>query len=121
MANFNETIITQQEVKQWLAAKEITFVNNHEDSGKHATIYNVIRESVDGVFTKETPAGAISRPLTSMAEKIPYIDEDYNQILDANGLPIDGYCFTVQTLYQMLACLFVDTVVKHQQNVRGAQ
>lgn len=119
MANYNETVLLQKDIVRWLAAREITFVNTYDANARHVTLHNVMRETIDGELVREDAAGCISRTFSSMDEQIPYVDANYNQILDANGQPIDGYCFTVQDLFNMLGCLFVDVHEKHKKSVRG--
>lgn len=104
MSNYQETIESVEKTK-WRRAYEIVLANPHQGLPS-ATIKEEDLTTI-GDSTYREIVGAFSTPLEDPAMVVPFIDANYNQILDADGKPIEGQSFSVQQFVFQLTCLYI--------------
>jgi hypothetical protein len=107
MSNYKETSITS-DVKKWNALRQ-GILDNPYNSQPLLTMYEVERTTLDGELIKEQPTGrSLSVAVQNEGILIPYINPDtYEQILDPQGNPVEGMCFTDEQFAYMVACAYI--------------
>ncbi len=107
MSNYKESAVTG-ELKSWYALRQ-GIIDNGYGSVPALTMYEVERTALNGELIAEKPTGRqLCIPVQEPGIVIPYINpETYEQILDANGNPIEGQCFTDETFAYFVACAYI--------------
>ena len=98
-----------QEIKTWLAARSITFTNPPNNATPVLYIDEVKRTSINGVVKLEESTGRnLTLTLQDSPAVIPLINPDtYEQILDADGNPVEGQTVTDQQIAYLIASVYI--------------
>jgi hypothetical protein len=104
MANYQE-IEENVTKKSWKRAFEILLSNPSE--GVPSATFNEEILTLVGSDSFREKIGSFTTPMMSGTTRIPYINENYEQILDADGNVISQASFTLQDYMNMTACLYI--------------
>lgn len=107
MGLYKETT-ENQTVQIWYAARNVIFNNPINDGEKRMLIDEVKRISFDGAIREEDSGRSLSLGLQATPAVIPLINpETYEQILDADGKPVEGQTITDQQLAYFIASAYI--------------
>ena len=107
MSNYKETA-TASEVKKWYALRQ-GVIDNPYNGIPQLTMYEVERTALDSNLISEKSTGrSLAVSVQSPGVLIPYINpETYEQILDAEGNPVEGQYFTDEQFAYFVACAYI--------------
>jgi hypothetical protein len=107
MSNYKQTETVSQ-CLSWFALRQ-GIIDNPFDGTPLLTLYEVERTAINGVLIKEQSTGrSLSIAVQTPGIIIPYIDPmTYEQVLDAEGNPVEGQSFTDEQFAYMVACAYI--------------
>lgn len=105
-------------IKTWYAARRVV-LENPPSGVPVAHFEEVERTGLNGAVIRERGTGRrLSVAVQEPGILIPYINpETYEQILDANGNPIDGQCFTDEQFAYFVACAYIYAARRADQHL----